>query len=171
MFHGASFGEAGAGVETGRGERLRAAARTPIRWAAPGAAGRSEPDRTDCGKLSPHGVKRACDANCFRLLQHLLIYWSAMKRMATYPAPWKPVGPEAENLQQELKRELTNGHPLFGVKAIATAKRDDQDDVLFLLESGPAQFAIVHLTWSGSSEPSPQYPITRLCSSLDELTE
>lgn len=53
---------------------------------------------------------------------------------------------------KELKRELQGEHDLSTAKARALARREDNDDVLFALENGPAPFAVVHLTWSGKPE-------------------
>ena len=43
--------------------------------------------------------------------------------------PW-----EREHTERELARELTRGHPLFGVAVRALARRQDCDDVLFALD-------------------------------------
>jgi hypothetical protein len=88
-----------------------------------------------------------------------------------YPNPWRSIGAEAENFERELLKELSPGHVLYGIKAIPLAMRDDQDDVLFALEHGPAPFAIVHLTWSGAAEQDPQYPTTQLGSHLESLLQ
>lgn len=56
-------------------------------------------------------------------------------------------------LEAELHRELSVGHPLFGVRATALARCGHCDDTLFQLPDGT--FAVVHLTWRGSPEPAP----------------
>ena len=81
--------------------------------------------------------------------------------------PWHPVSAERRTaLESELARELPTGHVLSGKRATAIAARSDQDDVLFDVTG--LGFAVVHLTWSGRQESSPQWPGTRLFTSLDE---
>jgi hypothetical protein len=82
--------------------------------------------------------------------------------------PWQPTAP---GLEAELDREVGRGHPLSGRRAIAVGRRLDNDDVLFWLPNGPAMFAVVHLTWTGKREGSPQWPGTTLYSSLDDWRE
>ncbi|MGE7090297.1 hypothetical protein ACQKII_02310 [Lysinibacillus sp. NPDC048646] len=64
-------------------------------------------------------------------------------------------------------RELSPSHILFRKKAIAIARREDNDDVVFWI-SEINKYAIVHLTYS--KETSGEYPITNLFS-LRELEE
>lgn len=61
--------------------------------------------------------------------------------------PWRSVAREPE-LEAQLERELGPDHPLHRVGARAIARRQDNDDVLFALDAGPAEFAVVHLTWA-----------------------
>lgn len=65
--------------------------------------------------------------------------------------PWTANGVDIA-LVEELEWELHDGHPLSATKPRAVARREDNDDVLFALENGPAPFAVVHLTWSGKPE-------------------
>ena len=59
--------------------------------------------------------------------------------------PWVPVADQdREGMERELTHELAAGHVLFGRKACAIGRRNDQDDVLFVVD-GPRQFAVVHL--------------------------
>lgn len=64
--------------------------------------------------------------------------------------PWVSV--QGTALSKELRLELGSSHPLWGVSVRALAKREDNDDVLFSLEHGPAPLAVVHLTWTGRPE-------------------
>ena len=69
--------------------------------------------------------------------------------------PWRAVTfDESTALGEELLREITKGHALYGQPVRAVARRIDCDDVLFALEDGTDQVAIVHLTWS-AGEPLP----------------
>lgn len=60
-----------------------------------------------------------------------------------YPADHKEI------LAQELTKELSAEHPLFGLALSILAKREDRDDIL--LENN-TEYYIVHLTWSGKTE-------------------
>ena len=79
-----------------------------------------------------------------------------------FRVPWHPV--EQPLLHEELYRELSPQHQLFGVEARAVAVRQDNDDVLFELsgKTAPAVFAVVHLTWSGRQDQHPGFPWTKL---------
>lgn len=65
--------------------------------------------------------------------------------------PWEHLTEStAITLQQELQKELSPSHQLFGTKSVALAHRIDNDDVLFWIE-GLNTYAIVHLTWARAS--------------------
>lgn len=74
-------------------------------------------------------------------------------------------------LEAELERETGAGHPLSGRRAVSVGRRDDCDDVLFFLPDGPQPLAVVHLTWSGRRESSPQWPQTTFYSSVEDWVE
>ena len=82
--------------------------------------------------------------------------------------PWQPT---AAALEVELQREVGRGHLLFERPAVAIGRRVDCDDVLFWLPAGPAVLAVVHLTWAGKRERSPQWPATQLYSSIVDWLE
>jgi hypothetical protein len=63
-------------------------------------------------------------------------------------------------MQQELARELSVGHPLFGLPLHPLARRQDCDDVLFAVDDGSERVALVHLTWKQSAPEKPPWPIT-----------
>ncbi|MBE5083629.1 hypothetical protein IGI00_09045 [Bacillus thuringiensis] len=65
----------------------------------------------------------------------------------------------SESLNEELKKELSQQHILYGKEAIAVARREDNDDVIFWIEK-MNKYAVVHLTYS--IETSSEYPITSL---------
>jgi len=85
--------------------------------------------------------------------------------------PWHPVEDAAvrHSLRAELERELPRGHVLAGMRVTPIGARQDCDDVLFALENG--RVAIVHLTWSGKTEPAPDHPWTALFDSLERFVE
>jgi hypothetical protein len=76
--------------------------------------------------------------------------------------PWEPVSDSADILICELRRELAEEHVLFKVPVAAVARRTDSDDVLFATIESSKPLAVVHLTWSGRSEPDPLWPHTTL---------
>jgi hypothetical protein len=80
--------------------------------------------------------------------------------------PWQLTGP---GLESELAQEVSEQHPLFGKRAVAVARRHDNDDVLFFLPDRPQPLAVVHLTWR--REQSPEWPWTVFFSSLQDWVE
>ncbi|ADB15836.1 hypothetical protein Psta_1154 [Pirellula staleyi DSM 6068] len=84
--------------------------------------------------------------------------------------PWHPVGEDSGQvggMEQELKRELSADHPLFGLPVKALARRQDCDDVLFALQDGTGRVAVVHLTWTRNPPERPPWPHTTLFPSLE----
>jgi hypothetical protein len=63
-------------------------------------------------------------------------------------------------MKQELGRELSAGHPLFGLPVRTIGQRQDCDDVLFAVEDGTGRVAVVHLTWTYSPPEQPPWPAT-----------
>ncbi|WP_277560947.1 hypothetical protein [Acinetobacter beijerinckii] len=83
------------------------------------------------------------------------------------PKNWVLIQAEKESIfSNELNRELIIGHVLFAKKAVAIARKDGEDDVLFYLEGQDDQYAEVHLTWN--NETNPRWPSTSLFRSLDD---
>jgi hypothetical protein len=82
--------------------------------------------------------------------------------------PWYRAVP---GLESELRNEVSEGHPLYGRKAISVARRQDSDDVLFLLLDHPSPLAVVHLTWTGRPERNSNWPQTTFYSSLQDWVE
>jgi len=86
-----------------------------------------------------------------------------------YEEPWSDIREYPEQhkaaLEAELKSEIGGDHMLANRALSILAKREDQDDVLVLGEGG---FYIVHLTWSGRTEPAP-YPVTERFASKEHL--
>jgi hypothetical protein len=84
--------------------------------------------------------------------------------------PWHPVADNAAQvagIERELQRELSTGHPLFGLAVKSLARRQDCDDVLFALEDGTGRVAVVHLTWTQSPPERPPWPRTTLFPSFE----
>jgi hypothetical protein len=82
--------------------------------------------------------------------------------------PWRPT---PAGLEVELEKEVNPRHQLFGRKAISVGRRDDCDDVLFLLPDHAALLAVVHLTWAGKREMNPAFPHTTFYASLADWVE
>ena len=80
----------------------------------------------------------------------------------TYRVPWNASAPG--NLHEELGRECSEQHCLFGVTARVVAHRQDCDDFLFELfgARAPGEFAVVHLVFGGRRETNPIWPETRV---------
>ncbi|HEV2102729.1 MAG TPA: hypothetical protein VGR58_08115 [Candidatus Acidoferrum sp.] len=73
----------------------------------------------------------------------------------------------AQNLVEQLNREVGAGHVLYGLRPHAIAARIDQDDVLFALADGDKKsLAVVHLTWSNTT--TPPSPRTKLFETWDD---
>ena len=65
---------------------------------------------------------------------------------------WRTVsGVEAARLEEELAREVSSGHALWGRACRAVARRDDRDDVAY--EAIPGGLCVVHLTYAAESDP------------------
>ena len=87
-------------------------------------------------------------------------------------APWIAVDDsEGQRFEDEYAAEIAKGHPLYGVPAKAIARRTDSGDVLFRLLRHLCDYAVVHLTWSGREELSPDLPRLELYVDDQDLTE
>ena len=74
----------------------------------------------------------------------------------------------ATNFVDELHREISVGHLLYGRNFIAIAcSNRDPDDVLFYTDDRERPFAFVHLTWH--AEPTPDFPFTKIYSTMSAL--
>ncbi|MGI9516003.1 MAG: hypothetical protein ACR2NP_03065 [Pirellulaceae bacterium] len=82
-----------------------------------------------------------------------------------FPAINWSIVEDGAGLEQELAKEVGQGHVLCGVSCQAIARANYNDDILVQLpESGTpdgARYAVVHLTWSGKPE-EPPWPSTEL---------
>ncbi len=85
-------------------------------------------------------------------------------------APWEPVTDGAA-LDAELRAEIMDGHPLYGLPAMAVGRRVDCDNVLFRVDHPSCGLAVVHLTWQMRPEPDPAWPHTLLFHDWDEWIE
>ncbi|GAB4030344.1 hypothetical protein GCM10028774_04790 [Spirosoma jeollabukense] len=58
----------------------------------------------------------------------------------------------------ELQKEINQHHPLFGKSVELIGRSLADDDCLFKLADGSFEYCVVHLTWTGRREPSPNFP-------------
>ncbi|MZD10191.1 hypothetical protein GTW43_34695 [Streptomyces sp. SID5785] len=88
---------------------------------------------------------------------------------AHLPPPWWTPHAGMPEVERELQRELTPGHPLHGATVAAVARCGACDDVLFQVEGRPFAWALVHLTWTRREEHAP-WPMTTPLSGPAELS-
>lgn len=71
-----------------------------------------------------------------------------------------------EAFRKQLEREVTMGHPMYGlpVKLIA---RGDGDDALFQILDGSGRVAEVHLTWT-RVQRNLSWPLTTIYPNLED---
>jgi hypothetical protein len=86
----------------------------------------------------------------------------------TFDAPWEAVDEGlGDRLLSELRSEVDDADLLAAGRLRVVARRMDRDDVLVALPED--RWAVVHLTWRGSTEPDPRYPSTTMFGSTAEL--
>lgn len=89
-------------------------------------------------------------------------------------SPWQALEKGASSglaFEEELQKELSPNHPLYGQIVVAIARHLGRDDVLFRVEAKLKRYAVVHLTWSGKHEPWPTFPATKFFDSIDDFAE
>lgn len=82
-----------------------------------------------------------------------------------FSEPWHKTSEEDVNLLDQLNRELSEGHPLFGKQVELLARRFDMDDILLKVDD---KYAVVHLTWSDQPQIDPRFPATSFYNSIRE---
>ncbi|MBZ9634870.1 hypothetical protein [Clostridium sp. FP1] len=65
---------------------------------------------------------------------------------------------------EEAKREIKEGHPLYGETMYSTAKCDSNDDVMYVISG--ERYVIIHLTYSENTDAS--YPHFILFENVEE---
>jgi hypothetical protein len=85
-------------------------------------------------------------------------------------SPWREIRGH-QRIVDELRSEAGRHHPLFGLEITAVGHKDNTDDYLFELETGPDALAVVRLTWSGQRESSPNSPKTEFFSSWNDWVQ
>lgn len=82
--------------------------------------------------------------------------------------PWQISN--SEKFLLELRKEVCEDHVLYNKELRVVARRIDRDEYLFWL-TNEGKFAQVHLTWRGSVEKDPFWPVTELYDSFDVWAE
>jgi hypothetical protein len=87
-----------------------------------------------------------------------------------WPETWAPIPRElGVRLEEELGRELSPSHQLYGQVLKAIAKRGTRDDVLFQGDAADGPVYLVHLTWA--RETNPTWPSTERYSDISDFLE
>ena len=83
--------------------------------------------------------------------------------------PWQALSAEhSAAINEQLQRELSPGHVLYGLDATAVAMSGARDDVLFEVAGHKNPLAHVHLTWSRSPIKEPRWPATQFFASWED---
>ncbi|GAB6988695.1 hypothetical protein [Paenibacillus pini] len=80
--------------------------------------------------------------------------------------PWIPE--TSKTFLEELHKELSENHILYGADLVVIARREDRDDVLFQFKSNPDKCVQVHLTWRMDKEIDSSWPKTREYNSFND---
>lgn len=88
--------------------------------------------------------------------------------------PWYSIehnAAQVTGMEQELQRELTHGHSLYGLPVQAVARRQDCDDVLFRVLDGTGRVAVVHLTWTQNPPDRSPWPYAGTYQSFEDWVQ
>lgn len=83
-----------------------------------------------------------------------------------YLEPW--IQESSTTFIEELYKDLSKDHILFGEEFEVVARRFDKDEVLFRFKSLPTKYVQVHLTWRKEPEVAPQWPVSQIYNSFEE---
>lgn len=77
---------------------------------------------------------------------------------------------EAQNLHEELLKELSPGHVLYNIPIKVVAhRRGATDDILCNHIDKPERFTVIHLTWSGKQEINSNFPYIEMDGSFEDF--
>ncbi|TCJ03060.1 hypothetical protein [Cytobacillus praedii] len=68
---------------------------------------------------------------------------------------------------EELHKEISEKHVLYGADLEVIARREDKDEVLYQYKTNPQKYVQVHLTWKRDKEIDSRWPKTREFNSFD----
>ena len=83
-----------------------------------------------------------------------------------YYEPW--ISESSRTYLEELNKEVSEDHLLYGVALNVVARRIDKDEILFQFKENSNKYVQVHLTWKQDKEIDPKWPISRVFNSYDE---
>ena len=83
-----------------------------------------------------------------------------------YLKPWHS---DDTDLTVQLHREINKNHILYGKPVKTIARRQDNDDVLFEVDSADFKYSMVHLTWSQKILDDSRYPRTETYKNWEEV--
>ena len=81
--------------------------------------------------------------------------------------PWLVVSSNKSHFEDELEREVSSEHPLYGKSVKAIAHRQDRDDVLFEVHDSDFSYATVHLTYK--KEHTQDFPLVSFFKDWNEV--
>ena len=105
--------------------------------------------------LDLYSVKLKNDHEIFRLRESTIVELIPGDQPCL--TPWHFVD---KGLTNQLEKEISRGHILYGRDVKTIARRQDNDDVLFAVFDSDFKYARVHLTWSQSRQTDKDYPTT-----------
>jgi hypothetical protein len=82
--------------------------------------------------------------------------------------PWDAITSDSKYFEDELEREVAEGHILHGKAFNAIGRRYDCDDVLYQIHHPDFNYATVHLTYSKRRENNPTFPLTKTYLTLSD---
>ena len=81
--------------------------------------------------------------------------------------PWTEIDGSGDKFVSELIKEMRNDDELYGNTFKAIAQRIDCDDVLFRIKNQEKMLAVIHLSWSGHTDPNKGWPSRTIYSDLN----
>lgn len=80
--------------------------------------------------------------------------------------PWVPE--TSRVFLEELHKEVSENHILYGADLVVIARREDRDEVLFQFKANPEKCVQVHLTWRMDKEIDSRWPKAREYNTFDD---
>ena len=80
--------------------------------------------------------------------------------------PWIPE--TSKTFLEELHKEISENHILYGADLDVIARREDKDEVLYQYKANPDKCVQVHLTWKMDKQIDSKWPKTREFNSFDD---
>lgn len=83
-----------------------------------------------------------------------------------YIEPW--ISEYSSTYLEELYKEISEDHLLYGIALNVVARRLDKDEVLFQFKENSNKYVQVHLTWKKDKEIDPKWPKSRVYNSFED---